>query len=755
MVCAAALMLIGCTAEAPVEGGVAAKGAKISLNARIVNGELVRTGLDEDWGDGYRQLYFEVGDQIALIDNNNVAQPLTVDEEYAGAEMGGWHMFSGEANANLATKSYPVVYPHAWVKSGNNESVTINLPKVQTRNDGGGVLLYGHTLLDAANTEDYATLDFYNLMGILEFQVVGEGTVSKITVKSASQKLSGAATITPDYAGPATLAVTGSNVVELLLAEPVVLSASDATSFFVAIPAGTYPAGDLSIAMSLDNGHAALTSKSEHVLEASHIKPLTLTASSSVEYIDLTAGDKFANAFVLPEAGWYKFAAKTRGGLTTIKNPKTGADALTIGGEGAQACNAWESHDGMVSNVIYVAADNTIRFYYNGQEGNSMICMVANGLSQWNWHIWGVNDLKDQVIGENTYMDRNLGAWGAPANVEETHAYLAREYNVGNGEAYSSMGLMWQWGRPNPFPCLGRYHLRAGTLNWYQRETDGAVTFADLYVENGATNVGKPGEQEAKLGFTPTYYFPSPEIMGALYADKTGTADSYINLDGGVTYTHWYNKWNMTNNTNGVTMAVALANPMRAYGTGAGVSAPTCNQKYWCNDLFTGSFDFDSDYAVWNYGGAAKADKVFDVCPYGYHIPDGAQAVKDYSTLTFTWRTRYNNGTTSADGPGTSTTRTTAAYATATDGSFVWIPCSGARLHYGGAADCHNINWWCAANNNKDVVLQWNYVKDDAGALTSTPSVAQGFYDKDGENNGATEETVASLMLAIRCVKDK
>ena len=239
--------------------------------------------------------------------------------------------------------------------------------------------------------------------------------------------------------------------------------------------------------------------------------------------------------------------------------------------------------------------------------------------------------------------------------------------------------------------------------------------------------------------------------MGSLYVGASA-AEHYIDYDGTEAYVEWTNRWNLVNNTNDKTMAVALSHPMQAYGTGASNGEAAANIKYWCNDLFSGSFDFASAYSPWNYGEGATVGKTFDVCPYGYHVLDGAEAIADYATLNFTWRDRYNNAETSSDSyPNNTTTHTVGAYATTNAGDFVWVPCSSARVYYGGVADCHTINWWCASNDNQEVAIQWapdaNYSKNAV--------VKAGFYDKDGTTAGAIHETSASLMLTTRCVKDK
>lgn len=748
--CAAALMMVGCAKDATVDNGGAVKAHSVSINAHVAD-EVSRLILDEEV-DGVRWPIWEVGDQAALVDEMGAVRALTIDETITGPGQEGYTIFNGEAVVDFSKSAYPIVYPFDVVESVSGDVININLPDTQVGTSGVDWLMTGYTYTgDMSLGVDVTIVDLFNVVGFLELQVVGEGTVSKVTVQSASQKLSGAASLQMSYDGPAELTVTGANYVELVPAEAVALNASTPTSFFVALPAGTYPAGDLKVVFETSNGLVECESSAEHVLEVSHVKPLALsTASSSIEYIDLTAGDKYANSFIVSAEGWYKFDAKTKGGLTVIPHPKTGETMITIGSETAQACNAWESSEGMIQHVQYNAATNEISFYYNGVEGNSMITMVDNNLAVWNWHIWCTDVPAEQVIGNNTYMDRNLGAWNTPGTVEEAHDFLNRDDNL-PGQGKSAVGLMWQWGRPIPFPGLGRYHLRGKDYqSWYQRETDGAVTFANLGVERGATISAAYGDQRAKCGSTGTFFFPSEDVMGSLYVGASA-AEHYIDADGSEAYVEWTNRWNLVNNTNNVTMAVALSHPMQAYGTGAGNGADKANIKYWCNDLFSGSFDFASAHSPWNYGEGATVGKTFDVCPYGYHVPDGAEAIADYATLNFTWRNRYSNAETSADGYPTGTTRTAGAYATTNAGDFVWIPCSSARVYYGGAADCHNINWWCASNDNQEVAIQWaadaNYSK--------TAVVQAGFYDKDGTNAGAINETAASLLLTTRCVKDK
>src|SRR5690606_37389812 len=87
-------------------------------------------------------------------------------------------------------------------------------------------------------------------------------------------------------------------------------------------------------------------------------------------------------------------------------------------------------------------------------EGNAVIAFKVNGIIKWSWHIWvtdspdigasnhvleNINMNLDNEYFAPTFMDRNLGA--------TSNHFLGNEWN-------KSGGLMYQWGRKDPFPSL-------------------------------------------------------------------------------------------------------------------------------------------------------------------------------------------------------------------------------------------------------------------------------------------------------------
>lgn len=87
-------------------------------------------------------------------------------------------------------------------------------------------------------------------------------------------------------------------------------------------------------------------------------------------------------------------------------------------------------------------------------EGNAVIAFKVNDIVKWSWHIWvtdnpevGASNTALESYNRNlngdyfapTFMDRNLGA--------THHHFLGNEWN-------KSGGLMYEWGRKDPFPPL-------------------------------------------------------------------------------------------------------------------------------------------------------------------------------------------------------------------------------------------------------------------------------------------------------------
>ena len=165
-------------------------------------------------------------------------------------------------------------------------------------------------------------------------------------------------------------------------------------------------------------------------------------------YIDLSAAGT-ANCYLVQQAGDYKFKSVIGNIDATVGNVKTvevlwesfGTDEMPNVGD-------------LIASVSY--KNGYIRFSTpeNFRDGNALIAAKnSKGAILWSWHIWCAEEgWKEQVYYNDagTMMDRNLGATSAIPNAE------------------GSLGLMYQWGRKDPFmgPAQSSGSMAQATGSW-------------------------------------------------------------------------------------------------------------------------------------------------------------------------------------------------------------------------------------------------------------------------------------------------
>ena len=141
----------------------------------------------------------------------------------------------------------------------------------------------------------------------------------------------------------------------------------------------------------------------------------------------------------------------------------------------------------------------------------------------WSWHIW-VTDydpaISNDVLNGNTWMQYNLGAT-APAN--------------GSNSFATSGGLMYQWGRKDPFPNSNTVGdngapiaLSGFTMPAYSELATTAVT-NDTYVKYADVSQTAIG-YASQLACSVKY----PMLFLANWAGSTATATAYSNVAGGL-----------------------------------------------------------------------------------------------------------------------------------------------------------------------------------------------------------------------------
>ena len=139
-----------------------------------------------------------------------------------------------------------------------------------------------------------------------------------------------------------------------------------------------------------------------------------------------------ANCYIVPEAGVYQFP------MVKGNSPEPVGDVVSVG-------VLWETfgtdavpEQGDLIQIV-LHEDNMVYFKSADKfrKGNAVIAARdAGGTILWSWHIWMTDRPQDQeyLNGAGTMMDRDLGATSA---TPETGGFL---------------GLLYQWGRKDPFP---------------------------------------------------------------------------------------------------------------------------------------------------------------------------------------------------------------------------------------------------------------------------------------------------------------
>ncbi len=118
----------------------------------------------------------------------------------------------------------------------------------------------------------------------------------------------------------------------------------------------------------------------------------------------------------------------------------------------------WEDVPGLIDKVTLVTGSNPeaskikVKINKGKGKGNAVVAFKVDGKIYWSWHIWVTDNPANGVVyqhGRETdvdgkpitiqYMDRNLGA--------TSHSFLEHQWQ-------KSGGLMYEWGRKDPFPPL-------------------------------------------------------------------------------------------------------------------------------------------------------------------------------------------------------------------------------------------------------------------------------------------------------------
>ena len=153
-----------------------------------------------------------------------------------------------------------------------------------------------------------------------------------------------------------------------------------------------------------------------------------------------------ANCYIVTEPGTYKFkAVKGNNSLAYVSEPE----------EAVVLWESWNDASEVTPNSVIAAASYAedfmiVRMPETLHPGNAVVAVKnADGKILWSWHIWVpqtaiVTGSFGNIMGADV-MDRNLGALVATAATDEQIDIL-------------SYGLVYQWGRKDPYTAAGAFN---------------------------------------------------------------------------------------------------------------------------------------------------------------------------------------------------------------------------------------------------------------------------------------------------------
>ncbi len=280
--------------------------------------------------------------------------------------------------------------------------------------------------------------------------------ISSVEIRSASKSLTGIAIVNPacgvvgieDSADNKSIKVVADTPVPIA---PATLSLEKATDcFLIFVPAGTYPAGDLTFVLTDELGRVFSKTISGSVTllpgEVKRMRQLQFTLYYGTANCIVVEPGSAAEVNALP---YYSFDPLYAYENNRIKT-SSGTDYFV---PDAEVEVLWELAEGagsfspgtVLANCSYT--DGIISLTAGNSKGNALVAIKNEaGTILWSFHIWVTDTPKEQSytnISGGVFLDRNLGATTADERCSKSS----------NPQRLDVMGLYYQHGRKDPFAC--------------------------------------------------------------------------------------------------------------------------------------------------------------------------------------------------------------------------------------------------------------------------------------------------------------
>lgn len=394
------------------------------------------------------QVLWQAKDTIGLVTADGVITPAALVEGSEGNAQ-GYFAYEAEEELEVVYAYYPYTSKaKVCQQSVVDGKLTTSLPQDQDRPNNG--LIVKNTLIMVAKVQGSSVM-FKNTCAIAKISVKGSSVVTRhLYVATPEAALSGAGTVDMTSDTPVFVADA---IDELSLdknskgtrysyididAKGVTITPGDDYVFagYMVLPAGTYHSLGFELLATVGEDSKYCLSKSpvkDITLNAGKIRPLNVTIEEPTQFIDLSAGGKYANCYMIQNETGENFGF----GLYTRKYASGVATKieLTDYDKSFHATVLWQSTEGLISDVTFNKAQKMIYFKRDTRKiGNAVIALRnRDGQVIYSWNIW----VPGEAVGTNAFgdyelMDRNLGSYGT--------------------NSHTKIGAFYQQGRKDPFP---------------------------------------------------------------------------------------------------------------------------------------------------------------------------------------------------------------------------------------------------------------------------------------------------------------
>ena len=385
----------------------------------------------EAYKEGGDATKWQPGDRIMVFQDSDVYS----DFVYSGDDPSDKALFSGNLNAYSDKARHFAVFPSSSARGFEKGVVSVLINDNYDIPSGTDVT---ELSCPAVSTASGHVFRFMNILGGIRFTLTEEG-IRKITVAgNGDEDVAGEASFSFDAEGYPSITGIRSGKKTVSLRRSGGASFETGREYRLPVLPCEFKDG-LTVSFEMTGStavkewhHPVAIERNSFVSIYSIDQGIEFKQTGAVE--DLSAGGN-ANCYLVSKKGNYKFNA-------AVKGP--GAEPL----EGAYSTETlWESFGtgaatqkgDIISEVRY--SEGFISFYATGADGNAVIAIKdKDGRNLWSWHIWAVGGY-DPVksaqklnVSSALMMDRNLGATSVSMGTP------------------SSLGLLYQWGRKDPFP---------------------------------------------------------------------------------------------------------------------------------------------------------------------------------------------------------------------------------------------------------------------------------------------------------------